>query len=91
MPVSSSSTRPIGVIHLLKNGGRHREALAGDRLAERREHRREQDEERREQQDPVVDQERRFARQPRIELVARPQQRQAVDHPAEAERPGSRS
>ena len=71
MPVSSSSISPIGTIHLLKNGGPTVRRSPRDRLAQRREHRREQDEERREQQDPVVDQERRFARHPRIELVAR--------------------
>ena len=63
-----------------------RQPLAGDRLAQRREHRRKQHEERAEQQDPVVRQERRFPRQPRVQLVARPQQRQPIDHPAEAER-----
>src|SRR5262249_46908716 len=61
------------------------ETLAGDRFAQRREHRAEQDEQRGEQQNPVVDEERRFARQPRVELVARLQERQPVDDQAEAE------
>ncbi len=86
MPVSSSRIRPIGSIHLLKNGGPTVSRSSRERFAQRREHRREQHEERREQQDPVVGEERRLARDPRIELVARAQQRQPVDHQPEAER-----
>jgi hypothetical protein len=55
------------------------EALAGHRFAQRREHRREEDEERREQQDPVVDEEGRLARRPRVQFVPRPKQRQPID------------
>ena len=85
MPVSSSRTRPIGSIHLLKNGGptvRRSPRIASLSVGI---HRREQDEERREQQDPVVREERGLTRHPRVELVARPQQRQPVDHQPEAE------
>ena len=61
------------------------QALPVHRLAQRREHRREQDEERGEEQDPVVGEERRLARHPGIELVARAQQRQPVDDEPEAD------
>ena len=61
---------------LVEEGRADRDPLSRDRLAQRRKHRREQDKERREQQDPVVDEERRFARHPRFKLVAGPQQRQ---------------
>src|SRR5262249_60163119 len=53
----------------------NREARARNGFAQRREHRAEQDEERGEQQNPVVNHEGRFAREPRIELVARLQYR----------------
>ena len=86
MPVSSSSDQPDRQHPLVEERRPDGQPLAAHRFAQRREHRREQDEERREQQDPVVREERRFARDPRVELVARLQQRQPVDHQAEAER-----
>ncbi len=46
MPVSSSSIKPIGTIHWLKNGGPTVMRSPVTRLTERREHRREQHEER---------------------------------------------
>ena len=70
---------------LVEEGRSHRDPLACHRLAERREHRREQDEEGREQEDPVVHEERRLARRPRLEVVTRPEQRQAVDDQAEGD------
>ena len=83
--VSTSSASPIGLHPLVEIGWAHRQPIAADGFADRREHRREQHEERREQQDPVVRQERRLARHPRIQLVAGLQQRQAINHQPEAE------
>ena len=63
-----------------------RQPLAGDRFAQRREHRGEEDEERAEEQDPVVDEKRRLARHPRVQLVPRAEQREPPDHQPEADR-----